>query len=372
MNSTITMQEDWTFGHSLHFYKVLYYCTSFIPAGVGFFVFPSLALILHCCLCPLIDENPRERNVAPDLIGCQLKDSCNESQLCTKTRLNCICNINCRCTNALLSLTIGTSQFLFGSTTIKLRDKISYKKRCIKIGRRYYKLSLWTLLPLVWSNACVLASLTAVFCGFFVIKETTNCDERIDCFIADESDTRRITDCALFDEQRIKVKCYELSSLMVLYALSFIGGLLKFVPIIFKAVILLYLSDCEGCTCNCKYRNYYLLCVNYTVILILLTIGFGSSLALLFMSPQKFNFLRTPFFVFVQMNMKRLGLFMSIIAQCGSIFLYPWFTLRRQVITQAELKVSPNNNHDDQNGKEDSYAIISMSDSDIDRLLRAE
>ena len=103
----------------------------------------------------------------------------------------------------------------------------------------------------------MLASLTAVFCGFFVIKETTNCDERIDCFIADESDTRRITDCALFDEQRIKVKCYELSSLMVLYALSFIGGLLKFVPIIFKAVILLYLSDCKGCTLMCTCNSKY-------------------------------------------------------------------------------------------------------------------
>lgn len=88
--------------------------------------------------------------------------------------------------------------------------------------------------------------------------------------------------------------------------------------------------------------------MNYTVI------GFGSLLALLFMSPQKSNFLCIPFFAFVKMNMKRLGLVMSIIAQCGSVFLYPWFTLRRQVITQAELKVSPNNNHDGQNDEEDS------------------
>ena len=119
-------------------------------------------------------------------------------------------NDECACSTCfpefLLKLTIGISQFLFGSTSIQLKDKISYKERCIKIGSQYYKLSLWTLLPLAWSNACVLASLVAVFFAFFVIKETDSCDESLDCFLTDESDTTRITDCSMYVKEENKSK----------------------------------------------------------------------------------------------------------------------------------------------------------------------
>ena len=354
MNSTITMQEDWTIGHSLHFYKVLYYCTSFIPAGLAFLFFPIIAIISHCCLAPKINKKPTDSD-KNELIGCEFEFKKLKDLVCDNIDCECkkhTCCNNCKCDNCLtffgdllLNITIATSQFFFGATNIQLKDKISYKERCIKIGRGYYKLSLWTLLPLAWSNACMLASLIAVFCAFFIIKETDSCDESLDCFLADESDTTRITDCSMIIEQRVQVKCYEITHLQVLYALSFIGGLLKFVPILFKVVILFYV--------NTLYKKYKCclccLCFVNMAVIPLFIIVFGAWLPMLFMSPGKFYRLRHPYSAYIQSNMKRLGLIMALIALVGSLFLYPWYTLHENRMEQNELEEKSNSqDHADQ------------------------
>ena len=338
------VHHDWTVGHSLIFHKKLYYCTSFILPGLSFFVFPILAIICHCCLSPKINKKPTDSNGEDNPIGCEIKCNCKDKVSCDIPKCNCKCELptcTCddilnRCADILLNITIVTSQFLFGSTTIKLKDKISYNQRCIKIGSQYYKLSLWTFLPLAWSNACVLSSLIAVFCAFCIIKESNYCDESIDCFLANEINTARITNCSMILEKRIKVKCYEIS-FQLLYALSFIGGLLKFVPILFKVAVLIFLNKqskkrkCKCCLC----------CVNIIVVPSTL-LAFASLLLLLFLYPEHNSIL-----AFIQISlivtMKKVGLYMSIVAQVGSIFLYPWFTLQKQVIEQVGLKTIPTN-----------------------------
>ena len=57
-----------------------------------------------------------------------------------------------------LQMTIFTSQFIFGSTSFELKDKIWYTQRCIKIGRRYIKLSIWSLYPLFNYNVATIHS----------------------------------------------------------------------------------------------------------------------------------------------------------------------------------------------------------------------
>ena len=84
--------------------------------------------------------------------------------------------------------------------------------------------------------------------------------------------------------------------------------------------------------------------VNSGVILIILALLLSVLLVLLFMNPHKYIFLQEPFLAFAQKNMKKLGLGMSIIAQIGCIFLYPWYTLQRYVIKQVDLKKGPNDN----------------------------
>ena len=338
------VHHDWNVGHNLHYYKVFYYCISFIAPGVAFIFFPVLAAIIH--LKYLFDKKkpkpkptesdgePTESDGANNPI---FRDHNNSREgyeaIGNNDSDSCCCSWNC-CAEGLLKLTIGTSQFFFGSTTVQLKDKISYNdhKHCLKIGNRYYELSFWTLLPLAWSNACVLASLTAVFFAYFIIKETDNCDESLDCFVADESNTTRITDCSTYDELRIKVKCYEISSLQFLYAFSFIGGLLKFVPILFKLVIFCFLSEkSKYKTTKCR---ILLFLVNIVAVLSFL-VGFILFLILLFKHPTS-----KPALDFVQINttMKRLGLGMSILAQVVSIFLYPWYILNGYIIKQKDLK----------------------------------
>ena len=349
MNSTSTMGLDWSIGHSLEFYKRLYYCTSFILPGLLFFLFPIFAIICHCCLSPKINKKPTE-SVGDNFVGCEkwnrednkFKKCCDTLRDCKRNcSCECTCNcgdiLNCFClAECLLNLTIAISQFLFGATNVQLKDKISYKERCIKIGSRYYELSLYTLLPLVWSNACVLVSLIAVFCAFTVIKETDSCDESLDCFLADESDKTKITDCSMIREQRIKVKCFEISRLQFFYALSFIGGLLKFEPIIFKAVIFFYLNKLSEKSKCCR---IFLFLVNASVILLFIA-AFGVWSVVLFMSPGQYHRLRHFFFAFLQSIMKRLGLVMALVAQVGSMFLYPWQTLHEKRIMQKDLKTS--------------------------------
>ena len=362
------VHHDWTVGYSLKFYKTLYYCTSFILPGLSFFVFPILAIICHCCLSPKINKKPTESNREDNFIGREKCDCISCDNLSVR---NCKCELptgTCedilnRCADFLLNLTIVTSQFLFGPTAIKLKDKISYNERCIKIGSQYYKLSLWTLLPLAWSNACVLSSLIAVFCAFSIIKETNYCDESVDCFLADESNKVRITNCSMFidHEKRIKVKCYEIS-FRLLHALSFIGGLLKFVPILFKAVSLIFLNKqskktkCKCCLC----------CVNITVVPLTLS-AFTFLLVLLFLYPE-----HNLFFAFIQirliMTMKRIGLYMSIVAQVGSIFLYPWFTLQEQVIEQVGLKTIPTNSHNQDEEDSDQTNSLTPDNSSLSSL----
>ena len=328
---------DSTVGHtySLHCYKVIYYCSSFIPPGFAFIVFPIIAIILHCCLSPKINKTPTERSGDgnDNFIGRELEDSFQRFRyinINNNNRDGC-CSWN-SIAEFLLKLTIGTSQFFFGPTTIKLKDTIFYNERCIKIGNEYYKLSLYTLLPLVWCNACVLASSIAVFFAYCIIRETDNCDESLDCFIADESDTTRITNCSMFDMQRIKVKCYEVH-FQPIYALSFIGGLLKFVPILLKAVVLIFQNEkCKQSKCrNC------LCCVEIATVLSVLTGGFIFFCILLFMHDRHLYFIQ------LKMTMKQLGLSMAVTAQISAIFIYPWRTFINNgyVIEQINLKRIP-------------------------------
>ena len=322
-----------TVGYSLHYYKVIYYYISFIPPGLAFIVFPSLAIMLHCCLSPKMNKKPTESDGDDNLIHCEFEICIHRFKYDKMNNSSYSCCRNCA--EFLLNLTIATSQFLFGVTNVQLKDKISYKERCIKIGRGYYKLSLYTLLPLVWCNACVLASLIAVFCAFFIFKETNSCDESLDCFLADESDTRRITNCSMFDMQRKKVKCYEVY-FQPFYALVFIGGLLKFVPILFRATILLFINElCKKTNCTIRKR---LDIIKITLILIILLGILALFFALLFNHP-----IHAPGLDFIQliMPMKKLGLFMAVIAQILAIFMYPWLTLIKNgyVIKQIDLKI---------------------------------
>ena len=311
----------------LHHYKVVYYCTSFIIPGLAFFFFPILAILFHFYVCPKINKKPTDSKRENNLIGAEFEFQ--ESIEYKEIEVSEGC---CRsCADILLHLTIGTSQFFFGSTTIQLKDKIFYKERCIKIGRRYYELSFGTLLPLVWSNACVLASLTAVFFAYFIVKETSTCDESIDCFLADESNTTRITDCSMFNKQRIQVKCYEIT-FQFLYAFSFIGGLLKFVPILFKAVIVLFLTRLSEQTKCIK----CLRCLNVGVVLFFIG-GFIIFSILLFMHPTHWFILDT---IQMHLTMKRIGLGMATLAQIGAIFIYPWHKLNKNIIEQIDLKIS--------------------------------
>ena len=317
---------DWTVGHSLHFYKVLYYCTSFILPGLVFLFFPIIAITCHRLLIPKENPKPTE-STSIKRSGYEKIDN-NNSDGCS-----------CSCVELLVKLTIGTSQFFFGSTTIKLKDKykISYKEHCIKIGRRYYKLSLETLLPLVWSNACVLASLIAVFCAYFIIEETNNCDESRDCFLADESNTARITNCSTIFEKRVKVKCYKVY-FQPFYALAFMGGLLKFVPILFRAVISIFLNkSCKKSNnpcCLCIVEIMKIMKIISFLVILLLVLGFFC--ALLFKHP-----INSPGLDFIQLNMtmKRLGLSMAVTAQISAIFIYPWHTLNEYVIEEIDLKI---------------------------------
>ena len=368
------VHHDWTVGHSLIFHKKIYYCTSFILPGLSFFLFPILAIICHCCLSPKINKKPTESNREDNFIGREkCKYNCNCISCDNLSVRNCKCELpTCtrddilnRCADILLNLTIATSQFLFGPTTIKLKDKTSYNQRCIKIGKQYYKLSLWTLFPLAWSNACVLSSLIAVFCAFCIIKETNYCDESVDCFLANENNTARITNCSMIFEKRIKVKCYKIS-FQFFYALSFIGGLLKFVPILFKAVSLIFLNKqskkrkCKCCLC----------CMNIIVVPSTL-LAFAFLLVLLFLYPE-----RNAGLAFIQTNiimtMKRVGLYMSIIAQVGSIFLYPWFTLQKQVIEQVGLKTSPTNSHNQNEEDGNQNNLLSPDNSSRSLIINED
>ena len=341
-----------TVGHNLHYYKVIYYCISFIPPGLAFIVFPSLAIMLHCCLSPKMNKKPTESDGDDNLIHCEFEKCIHRFKYDKMNNSSYSCCRNCA--EFLLNLTIATSQFLFGVTNVQLKDKISYKERCVKIGRGYYKLSFYTLLPLVWCNACVLASLIAVFCAFSIFKETNNCDKSLDCFLADESDTRRITNCSMFHMQRKKVKCYEVY-FQPLYALVFIGGLLKFVPILFRATILLFLNEfCKKINCRKHRENVHfttfgklmfyikrpcsLEIIKIILILIILSGIFVLFCLLLFKHP-----IHAPGLDFIQviMPLKKLGLSMAVIAQILAIFIYPWLTLIKNgyVIKQIDLKI---------------------------------
>ena len=326
---------DWTVGHDLHFYKVLYNCISFILPGLAFLLFPIIAITCHCFLISKKDPKPTESTSIGNTRTSVKRSGYEEIDNNNSDGSRSSCSCRSSCVELLVKLTIGTSQFFFGSTTIKLKDKykISYKEHCIKIGRRYYKLSLKTLLPLVWSNACVLASLIAVFCAYFIIEETNNCDESLDCFLADESNTARITNCSMIFEKRVKVKCYEVY-FQPLYALAFMGGLLKFVPILFRAVISIFLNK----SCK-KSDNPCCLClqiVKIILFLVILLLVLGFSCALLFKHPINLAGLD-----FIQLNttMKRLGLSMAVTAQISAIFIYPWHTLNKYVIEEIDLKI---------------------------------
>ena len=360
---------DWTVGHDLHFYKVLYNCISFILPGLAFLFFPIIAITCHCLLISKKNPKPTESTSDGNTHTSIKRSEYEEIDDNNSDDCSCSCSCSCSCVELLVKLTIGTSQFFFGPTTIKLKDKykISYKEHCIKIGRRYYKLSLETLLPLVWSNACVLASLIAVFFAYFIIEETNNCDESLDCFLADESNTARITNCSMIFEKRVKVKCYEVY-FQPLYALAFMGGLLKFVPILFRAVISIFLNkSCKKSDKPCKKSNERckkskkacsLCCIKIMKIvkiisfLVILLLVLGFCCALLFKHPINLAGLD-----YIQLNvtMKRLGLSMAVTAQISAIFIYPWHTLNEYVIEEIDLKIICN----EQKEKIDKHHSIS-------------
>ena len=137
-------------------------------------------------------------------------------------------------------MTIFTSQFLFGPTSVELKDKIWYRQCCIKIGRRYFKLSSWLLVPFILYNLVTIAVLLIFAIKFVVLQETYICDARHDCFIDDENNHTKITDCSEY--KGINVVCY-MVEFRPAFVISLLGGFLKIVPpLVFKLTTGFYLN----------------------------------------------------------------------------------------------------------------------------------
>ena len=193
-----------------------------------------------CCCCCLIPCSCKKSNRIPPSEEC-----------CKCGRYYSTCYIK-KCpekfAELMLRLTIAISQFLYGSTSVKLKDKISYNYRCIKIGNRYFRLSFLALLPFVCSNALTIGSLAYMAMNYLVLHKTYVCNENIDCFLADNSNNTRITDCSMYEG--IEVVCYTFE-FRGSFVLALIGGIIKIVPpISFQLATTFYLvllKNCHGC-----------------------------------------------------------------------------------------------------------------------------
>ena len=242
-------------GYSYDYYKKIIYLTVFIPMGVGYFV-SFIGMFLYRFLSKYIIKE-KSNEASSSNFDCKKKEnrpecSCSdEENRCSCCCCCCYCypkktfyicyikNLLAKLAELYLQMTIFTSQFLFGPTSVELKDKVWYTERCIKIGRRYFKLSHWSLYPLVIYNLNTIFGLLILTFHLVVLHETYICDSSLDCFLFDEDNTK-ITDCSEYNN--VEVVCYTIEFRPV-FVISLVGGFLRIVPpLVFKLTTAFYLD----------------------------------------------------------------------------------------------------------------------------------
>ena len=241
-------------GYSYDYYQKIIYLTVFIPIGVSYFV-SFVGMFLFCILSEHVIKE-RSNEASSSNFECEKKEnnrpecSCSDEEnrcsfcccYCYSNNTFYICyirNLLAKLAELYLQMTIFTSQFLFGPTSVELKDKIWYTERCIKIGRRYFKLSSWSLTPLVFYNLNTIFGLLMLTFRLVVLHETYICDSSLDCFLFDENNTK-ITDCSEYND--VEVVCYTIEFRPV-FVISLVGGFLRIVPpLFFKLTTAFYLD----------------------------------------------------------------------------------------------------------------------------------
>ena len=250
--------------HDLHYYENIAIYTS-VTAMLAFLFMFTFGVSLYYCLSPYMKKIPSEEDDEED-VTYEERESIKRCRCYTKKCLEMLAEL-------MLRLTIATSQFLYGSNSVKLKDKISYRYRCIKIGNRYFRLSFLALFPFVVCNTSTIACLALMAISFSMIRVTYVCNENIDCFLANGSNNTRITDCSMYEG--IEVVCYTYG-FQESFVLGLIGGVIKIVPpISFQLATTFHLVLLKNCHGRLKFLAFFGV---YIVAILLLTIIYIVSL----------------------------------------------------------------------------------------------
>lgn len=140
---------------------------------------------------------------------------------------------------SLLKVTLAVAHFLYGDKSIQVKaNKLKYKYRCLKINGSYYKLSLLSILPIVWCNINIINISIAIFIRTLVkIQLTTNTtciltDAQLEmsCFNVTNSNNSLLTSdgCSLLTEYD-QIDCYQITYHPGI-AVGVIGSFLLTVP----------------------------------------------------------------------------------------------------------------------------------------------
>ena len=243
-------------GHSYNYYDNILAPIVWIPMGAGFVFILAGWFLLKFLSKEITEEIPNKDSVLNVKMKKNIPECCysKKEDRCSLLFCYCCCSKSpfCTCTchkkkflatlgELNLQMTIFTSQFLFGATSVELKDKIWYTQRCIKIGRRYFKLSAWSLVPLVMYNVTTITILLIFTIVFAALQTTDKCDQSLDCFLDDVNNHAKITNCSEYKDGEVIVICYKVS-FQPLLVISFLGGFLRIVPpFVFKLTTAIYL-----------------------------------------------------------------------------------------------------------------------------------